>query len=197
MASVRRWADGQLIVTGDTQNGTALAFTPDEALALARDLRNAADPWGVDACIEWLKENWHTTVEWLGDGVHCVCIGLEFRYSHNWPDTRTGLRECVHDVAEKRGLPCPLGDLCAICHPPSPPVPTDEELAAMGTEELIEWVEDNGRTAEFRRIGEARPPFSRWAAYSCDERYCSITADTLVGLAQKVAEQLREAKRDE
>lgn len=52
MATVRKW-EGRLIVTGDTTNippfhnhGMTLALTQDQALALARELRDAADGLG-------------------------------------------------------------------------------------------------------------------------------------------------------
>ena len=113
---------------------------------------------------------------------------------YTWPDILTGLRECVHGVAAQRGLPCPLGDLCNVCHPPSPPVPTDEDLAAMGTDELIRWIEGTGHSVLYVTADD--PGSCRWSARRY-QPHSHQKADTLVGLAQAVAAQLREADPDE
>lgn len=165
MATVRKW-EGRLIVTGDTTNippfhshRMTLVVTPEEAITLARELRDAADPWSEEACIEWMRSHCALTVRLNGSEMRII----------DRPDGLTDLREGVHELAAKRGIPCPLGDICKVCHPPVPPVPSDEELAAMGTEELIEWI-------------DAYDPHSH------------LKAVTILGLAKKVAKQLREAK---
>lgn len=178
MATVRKW-EGRLIVTGDTTNippfhshRMTLVVTPEEAITLARSMRDAADPWSEEACIEWISENDEKcSFDWMDGEIWRVIAHRTWHYTEQWPDIITGLRECVHGVAACRGIPCPLGDLCAICHPPAPPVPSDEELAAMGVEELIEWI-------------DAYDPHSH------------LKADTLLHLAQKVAKHLWEAKPD-
>lgn len=174
-------------------------LSPEQALALARDLRDAADPWGEDACIEWISENDECGFDWMDGKIWRILAHGRWLYPEQWPDILTGLRECVHGVAAQRGLPCPLGDLCKVCHPPSPPVPTDEDLAAMGTEELIRWIEESGMRMHNSRFSVHRNRFnmSAWsvltAAGSCEGIHAS---STLLGLAKIVAAQLREARHD-
>lgn len=174
--------------------------SPEDALRLARELRDAADPWSEEACIEWLRVNQNNCAfDWQDGALWRIVSGGQYRYRYNWPDTVTGLRECVHEVASKRGIDCPLGALCAICHPPAPPVPTDDELARMGTEELIRWIEESGMRMHNSRFSVHRNGFnmSAWSVLTAAGRCEGIHASsTLLGLAKIVAAQLREARHD-
>jgi hypothetical protein len=206
MATVRKW-EGRLIVTGDTTNippfhshRMTLVVTPEEAITLARTMRDAADPWSEEACIEWISENDEKcSFDWMDGEVWRVIAHRTWHYTEQWPDIITGLRECVHGVAACRGIPCPLGDLCKVCHPPVPPVPSDEELARMGTEELIRWIEESGMRMHNSRFSVHRNGFnmSAWSVLTAAGRCEGIHASsTLLGLAKIVAAQLREAKPD-
>lgn len=200
MATVCKW-EGRLIVTGDTTNippfhshRMTLVVTPEEAITLARELRDAADPWSEEACIEWISENDEKcSFDWMDGEVWRVIAHRTWHYIEQWPDILTGLRKCVHGVAACRGIPCPLGDLCKVCHPPVPPVPSDEELARMGTEWLIRWIEGTGHKVLYSTTDD--PGSCPWSACRY-QPHSHLKADTLLGLAKAVAAQLREANED-
>jgi hypothetical protein len=202
MATVRKIEDGCIFVTGGPLNtspfcnGTTLSFTPEDALALARELRDAADQWSEEACIEWLKERCVCGPVWDKGRLRCCTLDGVFYHSDGWPSSLVFLRDRVHVLADVLGIPCPLGDLCKVCHPP---VPTDDELARMGTEELIRWIEESGMRMHNSRFSVHRNGFnmSAWSVLTAAGRCEGIHASsTLLGLAQAVAAKLREANED-
>lgn len=186
--------DGNLIEIGHRQALHVLA-TIDEALALARDLRDAADPWSMERCIEWMRHRSDVEVAYASNCRELRCHKLDpdaYQLGDGWaPDGAA--RHMVHDLAVRCGEPCPLGDLCPICHPPAPPVPTDEELARMGTEWLIRWIEGTGHKVLYSTTDD--PGSCPWSACRY-QPHSHLKADTLLGLAKAVAAQLREANED-
>jgi hypothetical protein len=196
MATVRKIEDGCIFVTGGPLNtspfcnGTTLSFTPEDALALARELRDAADQWSEEACIEWLKERCVCGPVWDKGRLRCCTLDGVFYHSDGWPSSLVFLRDRVHVLADVLGIPCPLGDLCKVCHPP---VPTDDELAKMGTEELIGWIEGTGHSVLY--ITTDDPGSRAWSARRYNP-HSHPKADTLLVLAKIVATHLREAKHD-
>jgi hypothetical protein len=196
MATVRKIEDGCIFVTGGPLNtspfcnGTTLSFTPEDALALARELRDAADQWSEEACIEWLKERCVCGPVWDKGRLRCCTLDGVFYHSDGWPSSLVFLRDRVHVLADVLGIPCPLGDLCKVCHPP---VPTDDELAKMGTEELIGWIEGTGHSVLY--ITTDDPGSRAWSARRYNP-HSHPKADTLLVLAKIVATHLREAKPD-
>lgn len=202
MVTARKLDSGQVQVNamwGDGPGGCKVfpcgcLMSPEDALRLSRDLRDAADPWGVDACIEWLRlhssgrvnDVWNACMRvnlWVQD------VGWLKRSDSSV--SRDELIATVHTVAQRTGRQCPLGELCPVCHPP---VPTDEELERMETEELIRWIEGTGHKVLYSTTYD--PGSCPWSAFRY-QPHSHLKADTILGLAQTVAAQLREEKPDE
>lgn len=177
----------------ELSRGYKIAVTVPVALALARDLRNAADPWSMEQCIEWMQHRSDVEVAYASNCRKLRCNKLnphQYLLGAGW-NPEGAAKHMVHDLAAKVGEPCPLGDLCPVCHPPAPPIPTDEEFDAMTVEQAMEWIEQQRPKwhVDYISIWSRSDPSDGWRCWFANT---TLTASSAQALAKRLAARLRE-----
>lgn len=145
-----------------------------ECCAPVENIFADVEEWGVERCIEWLKNNTQNLSVSFKNGFLSE-FKVDGDLDTGWK-TESGLvcrlKEFVHYTAKKKGVACPIGDSCKICR--------IRKFDSMKTEEVIKEIEVMKYSVEFKE-GEWKATYDGH----------TVKADTLVRLAKNVVRDYR------